>query len=450
MKIKLQTDKAVGRQTTQLRTLSWTDRVELLRRLPLFVLAKCGRRVDSTCTERYPPTMSSGENDLTHYRFFGSLESLRGICAVGVVCLHFPWATAYRRVPALQQSWLFVDLFFVLSGFVIAHVYLDKLNRFSDVADFAIKRLFRLYPLHILALALCGALIVGKSALGLGYDAQSTVGRVLAAVTLTHGIGFNESLPLNSPSWSISAEMAAYAVFALCCLMTRHRVAALIVVSLGALLVEVIFNDATLDGGMTFRAFRCFYSFGIGVMTWRFAPRLDPRLQWPAAAAIGVLMWVSASETQWTLAVPMATALLVGTLTHDGSLARLLLAPPLKAIGRWSYSIYLMHSFILTVVGFALNRVVTARIGTQPYLPLAQDMGLGATVIALVILVSALTYRFVEVPGRDAGRRLLDRRRAIVLREASEQGENKQRNADQSRAPAENDHKAPVLQRFSD
>lgn len=341
------------------------------------------------------------------YRFFGALESLRGICAIGVVCLHFPWATAYRHNPAGEQSWLFVDMFFVLSGFVIAHVYLDRMNRLSDVAEFATKRFFRLYPLHLVALLLCGALVAGKSALGMGLDTQVTFGSVISAISLTHGLGFSESLPINSPSWSISAEMAAYSVFALCSLVTRRRVLALVIVGLAALLIEVLFNGGTLDGGMTFRAFRCLYSFGIGVLTWRFAARLDGRWQWPATALVGVILWESASFTQLTLAFPVAAGLLVGTLTQPGSLSRLLLARPLKAVGRWSYSIYLMHSFILTLIGFGLNRLVSARIGSQPYLPPALDIALGITVIGIVIAVSAATYRLVEVPGREAGRHFL-------------------------------------------
>ena len=343
--------------------------------------------------------------------FFVALEALRGICALFVVFYHFPWHGAVFRLAALHQSWLFVDLFFVLSGFVICHVYLARLGQPSELRRFAEKRFFRLYPLHLFAWLCSSGLIVGRYALGLGPRPPSfNWTNNLLGLTLTHGLGFTEDLPINSSSWSVSTEMAAYVLFAAICLLTtRRRIFALGLASLVALIVLVAFNGATIEGGMAIRVVRCIYSFGLGALAWRFA-RPAPWLQWVSLVAVAALLWLAGIETRLTLLFPVAAACLVAALSFDGGLARFLSHRPFVAIGRWSFSIYLMHSAVLTVAGFAINRLVTARDGTIPVLAPGPAVVIELAATALVILVSALTYRFVEQPGRMLGRRLAARR----------------------------------------
>ncbi|TIW91548.1 MAG: acyltransferase, partial [Mesorhizobium sp.] len=81
------------------------------------------------------------------------LDSWRGICALLVALFHFPTGSTISQSAFIGSSYLFVDFFFVLSGFVIASSYGNRLSQPQQVARFALVRFGRIYPLHLLMLA---------------------------------------------------------------------------------------------------------------------------------------------------------------------------------------------------------------------------------------------------------------------------------------------------------
>ena len=80
-----------------------------------------------------------------------SLEGLRGIAAISVAFFHFNNGSHFNNI-FVSNAWLMVDFFFVLSGFVIALNYQNKLKNIHDLLVFQKKRFFRLYPLHFIML----------------------------------------------------------------------------------------------------------------------------------------------------------------------------------------------------------------------------------------------------------------------------------------------------------
>src|SRR6267154_4375538 len=85
------------------------------------------------------------EQTRMHFRV---LDSWRGIAALLVAIFHLNVYSAIYPLDFIRNSYLFVDFFFVLSGFVITHSYEDKLSRGHEFASFAIRRFGRLWPLH--------------------------------------------------------------------------------------------------------------------------------------------------------------------------------------------------------------------------------------------------------------------------------------------------------------
>ena len=81
------------------------------------------------------------------------LDSWRGICALLVALFHFPTTSMISQSAFVGGAYLFVDSFFVLSGFVIASSYGSRLSKPDELARFALVRLGRIYPLHFLMLA---------------------------------------------------------------------------------------------------------------------------------------------------------------------------------------------------------------------------------------------------------------------------------------------------------
>src|ERR1043165_8878053 len=83
---------------------------------------------------------------------FDHLDGLRGIAALSVMIGHIRWPSAIAGLPPFHNTSLWVDFFFVLSGFVIAHAYFEKISAGMTVTTFMARRFARLYPLHLLML----------------------------------------------------------------------------------------------------------------------------------------------------------------------------------------------------------------------------------------------------------------------------------------------------------
>ncbi len=159
-----------------------------------------------------------------------SLDSLRGFAAMGVAFFfhynHFnmpyfsthPEALPWFSVMSwfYQNGWNLVDFFFVLSGFIFMHVYLNKItgNRISE-KNFFILRLSRLYPLHIATLLLVAGVQYFRFLSGIGYfdcPNNDIYHFLLNIIFLQAGL-FNNGFSFNTPSWSLSCEVFAYIIF---------------------------------------------------------------------------------------------------------------------------------------------------------------------------------------------------------------------------------------------
>ena len=88
-------------------------------------------------------------------RRFESLDGLRGVAAIAVVLFHIRWSNHVTETHFVRESYLFVDLFFILSGFIITRAYGDQIRTLHQASKFLILRFFRLYPLHIAVLLVC-------------------------------------------------------------------------------------------------------------------------------------------------------------------------------------------------------------------------------------------------------------------------------------------------------
>ena len=162
---------------------------------------------------------------------FVVLDSWRGICALLVVLMHFDGLWSFFEASFIQNSYLFVDFFFVLSGFVITHGYCDQITRVDDAMQFMVRRFIRLWPLHVALLAVF--LMVELAALLLHPWIGDAYGRMpftgsrdgasfVSNLLLLHAIGIHDEVTWNYPSWSISAEFCTYLIFGLCVATARR------------------------------------------------------------------------------------------------------------------------------------------------------------------------------------------------------------------------------------
>ena len=181
-----------------------------------------------------PPTRDGYPADLR------ALTSLRAFLAVGVVLFHYQlqWDPALGFSPIIERSRLAVDAFFMLSGFILAHVYGPAFasGGFS-YRRFIVARLARLYPLHVAVLTGALVMVLGATAAGVRFDGEGYGLLAFFQTLFLIQAWFPTDAELNwsGPSWSLSAEWFAYLLFpAYAWLALRLRARPWVLLGIGA------------------------------------------------------------------------------------------------------------------------------------------------------------------------------------------------------------------------
>lgn len=329
---------------------------------------------------------------------FRALDFYRFVAAMGVVLFHYS-----HKVdgPEFQSLRYMVDFFFVLSGFVIMQSASD-IGR-SDVLPFLLKRLGRIWPLHLLTLGLfvlyAVAQIVFVGRTSDHYDWSSLPQQLL----MMHAWGTTDAATWNGPSWSISAEWFVYLLFPLfLALYRRWNVSVLLALS-ASVWVALTVNDyldpgrpwtwATHDWG----AVRAVPSFILGMALNRL-PAI--RVSWLVVGlAFSAVVASLALNLPGPAYVPIFGVLIYLTAcagSPDWMRTRLI-----GELGNLSYGVYMFHVLVLLVSFNAFGRWV-------PHVPLAA----GAAIASLG--VSWIVFHHFEKPCRDAVKDWLKGRRALL------------------------------------
>ncbi|MDS7594899.1 acyltransferase [Agrobacterium tumefaciens] len=228
---------------------------------------------------------------------FVLLDGIRGVAALFIVHRH---AEVFFGRPE-ESSYLAVDLFFALSGFVLAHAYGERLAEGrTSPSMFMTARFFRLYPLYVLALALMAAFFVCLYILGLPTpidDLHRQIDIPELAFALLTGLLFipapftltlNGALFLVSPAWSLFNELVVNTVYARWGVRASVRNILIVVfVSLCVLVVAAI-QFGKLHAGFRWHEMyagmgRVFFSFFVGVLIYRFRYKVPKAAPWSAA-----------------------------------------------------------------------------------------------------------------------------------------------------------------------
>jgi peptidoglycan/LPS O-acetylase OafA/YrhL len=377
---------------------------------------------------------------------FAVLDSWRGVCAVIVVVYHFTAKSHLLFLPFFRNGWIFVDFFFVLSGFVITHAYRHHLERPKELLAFAIRRFGRIWPLHVamlLPFLLTESLKLLLTAKGFSADhapftGEMSIPGLAANIFLVQSMGVLTYVSWNVPSWSISVEYWTYIVFGIAVLATaraeRPRFwSALLLAGIFVISLVVLIDYAkTLETIVTFGFFRCL----LGFIGGHFAYQLWRRLPAPRGSTTIELMTVLLvslfaiylANGLFAFLAPLVFGSAVVVFAHErGVLSRLLRGRFFVMLGRLSYSIYMTHWFLHDAFRKVLNvaeqktgitfsapvqLTVARRLVTTNVViwggPFFSDLLL-ILFLALVIGVSALTFRFIEKPGQRIFGRLAQR-----------------------------------------
>lgn len=356
--------------------------------------------------------------------YIKSLTPLRGLAALWVVLFHIDVSLYYRDLGGLlprdasglfAKGYLWVDFFFLLSGFIIAHVYGNSLagqHKTQAVRQYLWARFTRLYPLHLFTLLV---LVVMSSLVGHwlpqvidgSWKTYFAWSALPSHLLFTNAMNQHVYLSWNMVSWSIGAEWWTYvaAIAVLAFVPVRALGYWVLLMLCGALgLVTLVYSlpEKNLDITFNYGFVRCLCEFVIGLGLYRlYQRRLLARLL-ARDILLGVLTLIILVIFHWRLpdllVVPVFCVLILAAAYNQTRVARLLNLRWLQYLGDISYSVYLVHGIWFMVFWFAFP-FLKLQLGDALLAPLWA--WLYALVFVLLTLGSAhFTHRYIELAGR--------------------------------------------------
>lgn len=347
------------------------------------------------------------------------LTGIRGYAAVHVVSLHF-WSSWLLLLPCLNvieapisRGYLGVDMFFILSGFILNYVYNvgHKKLDLREYGHFLWYRLARIYPNHLATLLILVFLVLFAHFFGVALSGSYSISDLPYQLTLTHcwpldpkGAGGS----WNFPSWSISAEWFAYlAIFPITAfLLQRVRSTALaLFLGVAALIVWPVYHYVLLSGHLQKEAYRglihvsCeffagamfFNAFLLGGNLIRFCQQYLTGL----FVLLAILYFVPFSAWVESTIVLIFPFILIGLTSEASTTARLFSRPLALWLGRLSYALYMTHGIAEKIIKIVLpsSHFAHSLLAVRFFVLLGQ--------LYLIFVMMVGLHYLVEIPSRN-------------------------------------------------
>ena len=357
---------------------------------------------------------------------YDTLDAMRGVAAFLIILRHTP--TFWGGI-AFQNSYLAVDFFFLLSGFVVCHAYEARLATEMSVGQFMKLRLIRLYPLYAIGfvLSLLGLLLHLYNLPYAGWKLAWVVG---GAALLVPFPSHDQIFPLNGPAWSLWCELAGNLIYALVAksLTTRRLMVLVWLCGLTVVVSAFLSHKGGIDGGFTLKTIpvamaRFGFSFGLGVLISRGRASAGARSRvslvmslLPLAALFGLLAFPELDR--WgqgvyaaACAVVVFPMLLVFAADYEPPAW---LLPTFRRLGVCSYPVYILQVPASVLCGGLLR---DAGLSPADFAPWS-----GLAFVGFLTLLSMILVRYVEQPVRRRLRQVAQFTRTHVQRTFSRAG----------------------------
>jgi peptidoglycan/LPS O-acetylase OafA/YrhL len=369
------------------------------------------------------PPLAPGADGIAAPAELRALTGLRALAALAVLLYHFrEYAYAIlgpQVVPLhvlLNTGHLGVDLFFLLSGFIIAYRYGASVRGFAGRAylSYLWARLVRIYPVHLVTLVAMLLLVGLAQNLGvpLANPQRYQTDDFFKQLLLIAGWSVPIEKSWNLPAWSISTEWAAYLAFPALYALTGRlpaRWLGLAFLLIAHAVVLTWFAAAhPYQGNVAYGLLRLFGCFATGCLLQRLhAERIGRKAPWPLLVLVALLALpvlaalVDVLGGQSFAVAPILLSVVIYGLAMDESrgLGRWLAQPFAVYWGQVSYSVYMIH-WVVVVTGWTL----IGALALQPMGPVIATLLL-LLQLGLVLLLAVLLYHRIELPCRQRMRR---------------------------------------------
>lgn len=338
-----------------------------------------------------------------------ALDGYRFVAALCVLIYHYDaeFGVGLALVsPAVGHLNAFVDFFFLLSGFVIAVAYRDRMTSDADYLRFLKARVARLYPLHLLTLAGSLSLLGLAAVTGLkpNHPEILALSALPANLTLTQAWGVVDHPSFNVASWSISAEWLCYLLTPLVFLAARRLSAAVnLTAILGFVALMVLARHAAGFGSWTdaahdYGAFRALPGFWLGATLAfnldRIASRWSPGPWIAPLAFVGALVALHFEANAALVGAAFVLCIVGCALAERNGRAGAMASTHMQRLGDISYTLYMTHYLLAAPALFIARK--HGLIGTWG--------GAGAAIVTTlsVLAICLIVHRAFEMPAKKA------------------------------------------------
>ncbi|TXG34545.1 acyltransferase [Seonamhaeicola maritimus] len=382
---------------------------------------------------------------MTTMPYLNNLTAFRGIAAILVALLHFHFflgpVMPYGRANVIDNLYLMVDLFFILSGFIMCYVYEDSFIigiKKKKYKNFMVARLARIYPLHIFTLlAEVGIflflIVVGKlEFLPLPSQNMYNLNAIPTNLVFMHTMGFHDFVSWNSPSWSLGAEWWAYVLFPFLFVVFKklnfkNWFIGMGIALVGWLCIEFILatmepfmhfpsdpNKRSLDVIWHFGTIRGIIGFIAGMSIWQIFRESRFKKLFGNGWVFSVLTVLAllSMHLKWynTITVIIFAFMILSSAYGSKNIDRFFAVKILKKLGDWSFSIYLWHMVLINII--LVSFVYQKEEPVKAFLlrPFQHESPVMIILMLVVFLgitsfVGWLSFKYIETPTRKWIRR---------------------------------------------
>lgn len=343
-----------------------------------------------------------------------ALTSIRGVAALFVLCYHIAGSFSsyeFSFFKLFHNGSLSVDLFFVLSGFIMHHVYCasSDLSKFPNFfTSFMMSRIARLYPLHIITLLILVIILLVLPDFSNRYAAGTfTYTSFLFNLLLIQNWGFIGP-SWNLVSWSISAEWFMYLLFPFMLICSRYLISfklkwfylffTLVILSTHYLVIYLLQLDGY--GGISLGGMiQVFFEFSLGFCVYGFREHLIKHEALKRSdSVLGSLMVLTLISIAWQpffyMFLPVAALLVLNLSIANNNISRQFERKTMIWLGDISYSLYMWHWIVIQLGNYALHHKILVINGKVDLLLFF----IVATVISLIL--AHYSYIYVEKKGQ--------------------------------------------------